>query len=338
MLHLSTRGLGILLLGTIILPSHLASQESPRVVRRPADPAEPQSRSSCDGRELSGNALPRTFSKATFSTCAQAEAAAEFDVTSMDYRLSCQSQFGGLLPPSVGVEASCSDGGKQWVVDISLCCPNPCESLDMLSCRALDRCRWGRCKHANGSLTCSDLTGPEQCDRYASRCNWETAQCVTGGVVPFECNDLSSADCGGHAECGLESECRHQSGSLTCADLNKGQCSSYDTWCNWISGACRKRLVAGPFECRNLSAADCKVESECSLTTKCRHQAGSLTCNDLSLAECGTYSKWCNSKAARCIKDPAAMFKPFTCGDLQELDCVGESECKWEALCLHHSE
>jgi hypothetical protein len=338
--QLSKSMLGIFLLGVIILPSHLASQESPPVARRAVGHGEPQLRSrSCDEGGLSGNSLPRIFPKNTFTTCAQAEAVCESDVQSMDYRSTCQNQFGGPLPPKVlGVQASCTEDQRNWVVDITLCCPNPCKDLDVRSCQAISSCSWGRCGHVKGSLTCSDLTGREQCDRYSGPCNWEQAECVAGGILPFECNDLNGADCGRHSECKLETECRYKSGSLTCADLNQSQCSHYGTWCSWNKGSCRKKVWAGPFECRNLSTQDCKVESECSLTENCRHQSGSLTCKDLSLDECGRYSRWCNSKPGRCIKDPAKPFTSFTCRDLQEVDCVGETACKWAAQCFHHSE
>jgi len=288
---------------------------------------------------LVANALPVFYPKSPTATCASAVAVAMLDLKSLDYRTSCLNRFGGELPPSVlNVRASCSETNDHFIVSPEVCCPNPCKDLDLASCQKLGVCAWGRCGHVKGMLTCSDLSTQELCDRYTKTCDWNPAKCEKFGILPFECNDLSAVDCGRHSECGLQTECRYSSGSLTCDDLDSGQCSRYGTWCNFRDGKCRKKLLAGPFECRNLNAQDCSVESECSLRETCRHQSGSLTCADLSVGECNSYHNKCQLQNASCKKDPGQIFTPFTCLDLQKPDCLGQAECSYAEKCFHKEE
>lgn len=311
----------------------------PRLVEREDDSAQTAARavSSCRSgmtATVSDLYYPRAGGA---GSCATTVTKAEGDVTSHHYRSACQAKFGGPLPATVlSVSATCKETSTDFVVEATVCCPDPCDSLDEPACSRQRVCTWGVCSRTRGSLTCNDLSGQALCDRYEPWCDWKTAECKKRPEVltPFECNDLTANDCGRHSECSMQSECRHRRGSLTCSDLDQNQCPSYGKWCQWKRGKCKKKLKAGPFECNDLSADDCRREGECSLRTLCRRRSGSLTCNDLAADECPRYGRWCTWKPDRCIKDPLVPL-PFECNDLSETDCGGQRECSWQDICRY---
>jgi len=310
-------------------------REQPRLETRPAFKAQ----SLCLSR-FSARTSPLYYPKPQYASCDAIDQQVTSNLTSNHYRSACQNRHGGPKPGQVlgASVGQCTETDDNVIVEVDICCPNPCKDLSRTDCRAQSVCDWGGCTWVRGSLTCADLSGRGTCGRYDRWCNWERAACVKDPTVlaPFECNDLNAQDCRNQSECSLRTECRWRSGSLTCRDLNHDQCTRYGRWCRWRRGKCRKRLsqVATPFECNDLNDNDCRAMSECSLRTRCRRRSGSLTCNDLNPAECGRYERWCDFKPDRCVKDPLVL-APFECNDLQQADCTAQSSCSWQERCFY---
>ncbi len=323
---------------TLVLFPTVGDSQVPPMERSRQAPSQKTQLSLCTSG-LSAQTGSLNYPKPQFSDCdAVKERVRSSRLSSHHYRSACETEIGGPMPASVlsATLNSCSDTGNNVVVTVDVCCPNPCVDLSKSSCNNEDVCHWGGCKWSRGSLTCSDLPALDACERYGRWCNWKQAECTKRPEVllPFECNDLSSDDCGKHSECRQQTQCRRRSGSLTCRDLNQNQCSRYSSWCRWRRGACRKRVVAGPFECNDLNSQDCRALNECTLRTECRRRTGSLTCNDLDQSECPSYRRWCDWKPNRCIKNPFVLSR-FECNDLQKPDCRGQSSCSWQERCFY---
>lgn len=274
------------------------------------------------------------------SSCGEQVADVQADLASQQFRSACAARWGGGLPDNVlSVSATCREDTAHYVVDATVCCPNPCDGLDTDACGSQSVCTWdGRCETGNGSLTCRDLGSRPACDRYSGKCDWRPAECKKRPtqVRPFECNDLNAEDCAQQSECSMRTECRRRSGSLTCRDLDKNQCSRYGKWCRWKRGKCRKRTFAGPFECRDLTPGDCQVEGECYLRTSCRRRSGSLTCNDLTADQCPRYAKWCEWEPKRCTETWWGWLTGrLACEELEPVDCVEQGECSWSGTCRY---
>lgn len=156
------------------------------------------------------------------------------------------SQLGGLriVQPALDhLEASldrfangpaCAAAGE-CVKDPAVLAPFECNDLFAQDCAAQTECRLeNRCRRVSGSLTCRDLSGEAECNRYGEKCRWRRGRCRSRPFQFFECNDLTAGDCGNHSECRLRQECRRQSGSLTCGDLfTQELCDRYTRWCDW---------------------------------------------------------------------------------------------------------
>lgn len=251
-----------------------------------------------------------------------------------------------------------AEGSSLWSVadDIDPCWANwpNCDAgdkclkrdpLKLLECNDLNQnecnnhsaeCDWSAgCKHQSGSFTCGDLTQSD-CSQYGSWCNWDPGSCSKDPFVlaPFECSDLDNNDCNAYSECGLVSECKHVSGSLTCGDLNRTECDTYNE-CSWFLGRCRNNVVNGSLTCGDLTQSHCGNHSECRWETECDRTSGSFTCGDLNnQGDCNQYGYWCNWDPAECYKDPLVL-APFECNDLTQNDCGTYSECGWEEKCTH---
>lgn len=127
--------------------------------------------------------------------------------------------------------------------------------------------------------------------------------------------------------------------SLTCGDLNQGECNAHSTECNWHSEC---KHVAGSLECNDLNHSECDNHSECHWSNfwgSCKWDSGMLECNDLNSTECSNHweCQWQNE-----CKWDALSFNPLECSDLSVAECAnhhgdgcGERDCVQE-FCQWH--
>ena len=249
-----------------------------------------------------------------------------------DWNAECKLQSGSLTCGDLN-QSDCNQYTAWCNWDPGSCSKDPfvlsafeCSDLDNNDCNYYGECGLtSYCKHVSGSLTCSDLSKTE-CQAY-NECSWFWGSCrnnvVNGSLT---CGDLSQSHCGNHSECSWTTECERTSGSFTCGDLNnQADCNQYGYWCNWDPAECYKDpLVLAPFECNDLTQADCSTYSECGWEQKCTHPitAPSLECSDLTLAECNNH--WSDGG----------------CGirDCTEVSCAWNDwgECRWENVWPPH--
>jgi microsomal dipeptidase-like Zn-dependent dipeptidase len=139
------------------------------------------------------------------------------------------------------------------------------------------------------------------------------------------CGDLDHGECDHHhgSGCRWQSGCHHTGGMLECNDLDPTECANHGSVCHWSSlwGECKHDWSFDSLTCADLTPTECAHHSdECGSTEYCYHDALSLDglqCSDLDSAECAHHAS-----------DGCGM------RDCARVDCHWEDwgECSWDAV------